>query len=143
MPKVNVTLKDGRTARTYEDDYAFVMTLHETAGSPEGRWVQQPDDWKGGMGLFFVAMQTMADVAALKGNERFKVAARAAINAINNLSPEGGNGSDNTNSKRATKGRGKKREDRGVSDGGCKGSEHGGCACHDSSSDTCGEGDCE
>jgi hypothetical protein len=140
MPKVNVTLKDGRTARTYEDDYAFVMTLHETEGSPEGRWVQQPEDWKGGMGLFFVAMQVMAEVAAMKGNERFKVAARAALEAINK---EGGNGSDNTDTKRAAKGRGKKRGDGEVSDGGCKGTEHGGCACHDASADACGEEDCK
>ena len=141
MSKVSVTVKDGRTARTYEDDYAFAMTLHESSGSPEGRWVQMPEGWKGGMGLFFVGLEVFKEVAALPGNERFKVAARAALDVINGKSPEVGDGQECNVVKRAAKGRGKKRGDGEVSDGGCKGTEHGGCACHDASADACGEGD--
>jgi hypothetical protein len=85
MPKVSVTIKDGREKRTYEDEYAFVYTVHERCGSPEGRWMQQPQGWKGGMGLFFAGVEALKVVAEQEGSEKFKVAARAALDSINSF----------------------------------------------------------
>jgi hypothetical protein len=88
MPKV--TVKDGRESRTYEDEYAFVYVVHDVMDSPEGRWFQSPNGWRNGMGLFFAGIEALKAVAEQKGNEAFKVAARAALDAINGLSPESG-----------------------------------------------------
>ena len=85
MPKVSVTVKDGRTTRTYEDEYVFVYAVHDSFGSPEGRWLQQPQGWKDGLGLFFAGIEALKVVAEQEGDERFKVAARAAIDSINSF----------------------------------------------------------
>ena len=85
MSKVSVTVKDGREKRTYEDEYVFVYTVHEKCGSPEGRWMQQPQGWKGGMGLFSAGVEALKVVAEQRGDEAFIVAARAALDSINSV----------------------------------------------------------
>jgi hypothetical protein len=90
MPKVKVTVDDGRTKRSYTDEYVFLSTFHESLGSPSGRWVQTPEGWQGGLGLFFSAIEALKAVAEDAGSERFKVAARAALDAINKLAPAEG-----------------------------------------------------
>jgi hypothetical protein len=136
MPKVSVTVKDGRTARTYEDDFAFILTLHESCGSPEGRWYQHPENWKDGMGLFFAGIEALQAVACQEGNERFRVAARAALESLNGFAPkESGDESAGEDSECTTKGRGTKQRGRKLSRGGCKGSESNGCSCHDAPAD--------
>ena len=85
MTKVSVTIKARDGTRTYTGDYTFVTVLNESGTG--SRWVQEPNNWMGGLGLFSAGVTALQQVAEEAGDERFKLAARAALDAMAEFDP--------------------------------------------------------
>lgn len=94
MPKVSVTIKNGVNQRNYDGDYVYVAVLNDESGDAppmtlvQQRWIQEPSNWSDGIGLFFSALMALRSVAEQSGNEAYKVAARAAMDAMSVYDPE-------------------------------------------------------
>ena len=99
--KVETTVGNHRKKRTYQSDYVFVSMLN--ADGRGNRWEQDPAGWEGGLGLFFSGMAALRAVAEQKGNERFKVAARAALDAMADFDPDNSGGSKKRGGVKKTK----------------------------------------
>lgn len=84
--KVEMVGKSGK--RSYEGDYAMLFVASKNAaGGVNSRWVQDPANWEGGMGMFLAGIEMLRGVAEDFGDEPFKVAARSALEAVNKLDP--------------------------------------------------------
>lgn len=119
---VDIEIKQGEQSRHYRGDWVFVCIMDEYGG----RWIQQPTKWGNGVALFSAGVEALRAVAEDDGDERFKVAARAALDAISKFNP--GGEVDGTERECCT-------------DGGAGGeTECGGDCCGDAEC-TCGHGD--
>ena len=101
-PKVSVTISTNRKSRTYDGDYAYVAV--QTADGKIARWEQEPTGWMDGLGLFYAGLAALRTVAEEKGNMRFHVAARAALDAMNEFDPENPGKKKKTRSRKKKKG---------------------------------------
>jgi len=86
MIKKKTTIEDVRVKRSYESDYVFAFFMD---ASGEGRWIQEPAGFANGTPLFFAALEALRVCAEDDGVERYKEAARAALNTIKSYEPEG------------------------------------------------------
>jgi len=84
-PKVSVTISTNRKSRTYTGDYAYVAV--QTEDGKIARWEQEPTGWMDGLGLFYAGLAALRTVAEQQGNMRFHVAARAALDAMQEFDP--------------------------------------------------------
>lgn len=80
-----VTIAEGEKTRQYQGDYAYVFLMNAEGDS---RWLHAPNGWGDGLGLFFGGVQALKVVAEQTGDERYKLAARAALDAIEAYDPE-------------------------------------------------------
>jgi len=85
MPKVTVTIKGQSGTRSYKGDYVYVYVVDENG---VGRWFQDPSGWMEGQGLFFAGVEALKVCAEEKGTKRLTLASRAALDAVNEFSPE-------------------------------------------------------
>lgn len=83
--KVDIEIKQGEQSRRYRGDWAYVCIMDEYGG----RWMQQPSKWGNGVALFSAGVEALRAVAEDDGDERFKLAARAALDAIAKFNPGG------------------------------------------------------
>ena len=90
MLKTKITMEYGKHKRAYEGDYVFAGVVSKTDdGGADVRWVQQPAGWENGMGIFLSALEGLKVVAAAEGENRFQIAARAALSAMETVATEG------------------------------------------------------
>ena len=99
--KVETSVGNHRKKRSYKSDYVFVSMLNEDG--TQSRWEQEPAGWQGGLGLFFSGMAALRAVAEQEGSERFKLAARAALDAMASFDPDGSKSIKKTTNKRVRK----------------------------------------
>ena len=89
MPKVTVEGESGK--RSYEGEFVFASVLGKDRRTKDlvYRWIQDPAGYAGGMGLFLAGLNALREVAEIPGNERFKLAARKAVDAAREFEPKG------------------------------------------------------
>jgi hypothetical protein len=91
----NVTVESGSGKRSYKGTYVHLTAIDvDKTGSISVRYYDEPVGWEKGMGQFLVAFNALHAVADMKGNEKFKVAAREALKAIKGV--EAGGSADET-----------------------------------------------
>jgi len=75
---IEVTVKNvgANVQRTYKGAYALCYIMNEVGS---GRWVQDPPENNEGLSMFVAALTALREVAAIKGDELYKVAARMAL----------------------------------------------------------------
>jgi len=77
MP-VEVTIKNlsDNTHKSYKGSYALTFVMNDIG---QGRWVQEPSQNNDGLSMFVAALTALREVAAIQGDEIYKVAARMAL----------------------------------------------------------------
>lgn len=77
MP-VEVTIKNlaDHTHKTYKGAYTLTFVMNDIG---QGRWVQEPSQNNDGLSMFVAALTALREVAAIQGEEIYKVAARMAL----------------------------------------------------------------
>jgi hypothetical protein len=85
----NVTVESGSGKRSYKGNYIHITAIDvDKTGSIAVRSYDEPVGWEKGMGQFLVAVNALHIVADMQGNEKFKTAARGALDVINGLEHE-------------------------------------------------------
>lgn len=86
MPKITVEASDGK--RSYEGDFVVAGVVKLSKTKADIRLVASPPGWQKSLGDFHVARELLVGVASLKGDEPYKVAARAALDAMARVEEE-------------------------------------------------------
>jgi len=80
--KVTVENLDSKTKRSYKGNYALAFVMTDIG---QGRWVQEPNHHNDGLAMFVAALTALREVAAIRGDEMYKVAARRALEEMEEI----------------------------------------------------------
>lgn len=82
MIKVTIEDTNAKTHRTYEGSYALAFVMDNLG---QGRWLQEPLQNNEGLSMFVAAWTAIKEVASISGDELYKVAARKALEEMDNV----------------------------------------------------------
>jgi len=74
--KVTIENLDDKSRKSYTGSYVLAYAMNDVGS---GRWIQEPMQNNEGLSMFVAALTALREVAAIQGDELYKVAARMAL----------------------------------------------------------------